>query len=358
MKPRIFIGSSKEALDIAYIIQENLEYDAQTTVWTQGIFQLSSNTLDDLLTALKKFDFGIFVFKPDDISQIRSNSFNTVRDNVIFELGLFIGKLGKNKVFFVIPNDTSNFHLPTDLLGVAPGTYDNNRDDKNYKAALGPFCNQIRAIIKNFVFENLIDLANEPDKVKQIAINKPPFWEFLFSGELLKARLVEINRSYNELDKGLIFKRSKKYNLAELVQWIGSSMTDFQRIIEIFKKTFEVELINAYGAPGVAGNIFEIKFCIDKIISICKELLAWEYDLQGIIAPEEMKEIVQLLKGWSKFLINEINKFPGLIEQSFIPENITEDGTINISLKLPSPPGVDRISEILEEVTEKIRNSY
>lgn len=100
MKPRIFIGSSSEALNIAYAIQSNLEYDATVTVWTQNIFQLSSNSLDDLLNALENFDFGLFIFKPDDITLMRSNNYNVVRDNVIFELGLFFGKLGKGRVFF------------------------------------------------------------------------------------------------------------------------------------------------------------------------------------------------------------------------------------------------------------------
>ncbi|RYE44967.1 MAG: DNA-binding protein, partial [Sphingobacteriales bacterium] len=147
MKPKLFIGSSSEALEVANAIQENLAYDAEVTVWNQGVFKLSSTSLHDLVTALGKTDFAIFVFNPDDISIIRDQTYSTTRDNVIFELGLFIGKLGQRKVFYVLP-ENEQIHLPTDLLGISPGKYNNVRTDKNILAALGPFCNQVRAELK------------------------------------------------------------------------------------------------------------------------------------------------------------------------------------------------------------------
>lgn len=357
MKPRVFIGSSTEALDIAYMIQESLEYDALTTVWTQGIFELTSNTLEDLLKALQNFDFGIFVFKPNDITQIRDSRVNTVRDNVVFEFGLFIGRLGKDKVFFVLPSGIADFHLPTDLMGVMPGKYDNKREDGNLKAALGPFCNQVRSKLQNFVFENLYDLANENIEVKRLAREKPSYWEFLLSAELLKSRLAEINRSYAELEKGLVFTKAKRLSLKEFSDWLFTSMTDFKRIISIFKIAFEQELIKSYGEPGVSGNVIEIKAAVDKIASICKELLGWEYELQGIVPPLEVSNITELMKGWTKIFIDEINRFPSVIEQAFAPENIEKEGPINLNLSFDAPPNVDKILEILEEAIERQRLS-
>ncbi len=53
MKNRLFIGSSKESLDIAYATQQNLSNDAEITVWTQGVFELSASTLDSLIKQLE-----------------------------------------------------------------------------------------------------------------------------------------------------------------------------------------------------------------------------------------------------------------------------------------------------------------
>lgn len=40
-------------------------------------------------------------------------------------------------------------HLPTDLLGIFPGTYDSERQDGDMRAALGPFCDDVRKEINN-----------------------------------------------------------------------------------------------------------------------------------------------------------------------------------------------------------------
>jgi hypothetical protein len=148
MKPKLFVGSSSEGLKTAYAIQENLEHDALCTVWTQGIFQLSGNALDNLLEAAGEFDFAVFVFQPDDILQIRNETVNTVRDNVVFELGLFIGCLGKERVFFLVPKGSEEVHLPTDLIGVEPGHYVPPERDEDLLSALGPFCNRVRRQIQ------------------------------------------------------------------------------------------------------------------------------------------------------------------------------------------------------------------
>jgi predicted nucleotide-binding protein len=145
--PALFIGSSVEGLSIAYAIQENLEHDAEATIWNQGIFNLSKGTLEDLIAALRSFDFAVFVFSPDDEATIRKQVHSIIRDNVIFELGLFMGALGRERVFFVMPRGQKDLHLPSDLLGITPATFNPGRRDKNLKAALGPASNQIRDAI-------------------------------------------------------------------------------------------------------------------------------------------------------------------------------------------------------------------
>jgi len=147
MKPRVFIGSSRESVDVALAVQEELEESpVEVTVWTQSIFELSKHTLESLVLALNRFDFGIFIFGADDIVRLRGFEYPSARDNVVFELGLFIGKLGRERSFLLVPKGHDDFHLPTDLLGITFATFDPRREDKNLRSAVAPACRKIQKL--------------------------------------------------------------------------------------------------------------------------------------------------------------------------------------------------------------------
>jgi hypothetical protein len=101
-----------------------------------------------LLRSLKTADVGVFVFSADDIVKIRGAEYAAVRDNVIFEFGLFVGHLGREKSLIVAPKGEDQ-RLPTDLLGLTVLRYDPSREDGNIDAALGPACNSIRHLLLN-----------------------------------------------------------------------------------------------------------------------------------------------------------------------------------------------------------------
>jgi hypothetical protein len=143
-KPRLFIASSVESLPIADAVNVNLDHDFEITSWKNGTFKLSSSTIDDLVEKSSKVDFALFIFTPDDIATIRSRSEHVVRDNVIFEMGLFVGAIGKSRSFILKPRDTE-IKLPTDLLGVTPADYDSNRSDGDLVSATNRACSLIKS---------------------------------------------------------------------------------------------------------------------------------------------------------------------------------------------------------------------
>lgn len=146
-KPRLFIASSIESLTIAEAVNVNLDHEFEVTLWKNGTFKLSSSAIDDLVEKSSFVDFALFIFTPDDISTIRSRTEHIVRDNVIFEMGLFVGAIGKSRSFILKPRDVE-MHLPTDLLGVTPADYDANRSDGDLVSATNRACCLLKAEIE------------------------------------------------------------------------------------------------------------------------------------------------------------------------------------------------------------------
>ena len=157
-KPRLFIASSVESLPIAEAVNINLDHDFEVTIWKNGTFKLSSSTIEDLVEKSSTVDFALFIFAPDDIATIRNRNQHVVRDNVIFEMGLFVGAIGKSRSFVLKPRDIE-MHLPTDLLGVTPTDFDANRSDGDLVSATNRACFLIKSEVERLGLINHVSLS-------------------------------------------------------------------------------------------------------------------------------------------------------------------------------------------------------
>jgi hypothetical protein len=134
-------------LEFARAIRSLLADEAEVTLWRDGTVGVGDVTVDALLNALPRFDFAVLVLSPDDVTTSRASTSASPRDNVIFELGLFMGKLGRTRTFMVRPRDTQ-VKLPSDVAGVTAALYDWPRQDGNQRGAVGPACDDIRQAVR------------------------------------------------------------------------------------------------------------------------------------------------------------------------------------------------------------------
>lgn len=145
-RPSVFVGSSVEGLKIARTIQIILDYSCEVTIWSQGVSGLGSGTLESLVCAVNTFDFAILILTPDDLVVSRESTRSSARDNVLFELGFFIGALGSERTF-IVHDRKRDIHLPSDLAGITCATFEAH-DSGNLKASLGAPCGLIEELIE------------------------------------------------------------------------------------------------------------------------------------------------------------------------------------------------------------------
>ncbi len=147
--PRVFIGSSKEGLAVAREIQAGLDHDDFTlTVWTDGVFGASTFPIDDLLNKIRSSDFAILVISADDKILSREEEQDAPRDNVIFELGLSMGALSRERTVIVSPRG-KDIKIPSDLLGLNSMDY-KSEPTSDIQSNIGSVCTKLRTLIKEF----------------------------------------------------------------------------------------------------------------------------------------------------------------------------------------------------------------
>lgn len=149
-RPSVFVGSSTPALPIAKEIKRALSDVADVVVWDTA-FDAGTWLLGGILSRAQQSDFGIFVIREDDTARIGNTDFITVRDNVLFEAGVFMGALGPERTTLLWPaikNGRRKLRLPTDLEGLLRETYTPSHADKlpDLRSALSSMRNRIESM--------------------------------------------------------------------------------------------------------------------------------------------------------------------------------------------------------------------
>lgn len=165
MRPRLFVGSSREALDVCRAIQAELAGDCDVTVWDQDVFRLTHGALESLLDVLDSSDAGVFVLQPDDLTERRGEAAYTVRDNVLFELGMFIGRLGRDRAFMIRP-DGADLRLPSDIADLTTAVYSADFFADAGQAAVGAACTKIRKAL------GLVQVRMAPEPAFQARLDR------------------------------------------------------------------------------------------------------------------------------------------------------------------------------------------
>ena len=130
MKPRIFIGSSTEGLYAAQYVKQFFSPNYDCVIWNEDVFKFNKSFLETLLNSSSLFDFGFLIFTKDDVELSRNKVFETARDNVIFEYGLFLGRLGIDRAFVVVEEGTK---IPSDFQGYTLTQLKTERGDDGKK---------------------------------------------------------------------------------------------------------------------------------------------------------------------------------------------------------------------------------
>ena len=165
--PYLFIGSSTEGLRVARVIKNLLQAEdgppVDVELWSTA-FKPGDTYIETLEREIEGADFAVLLLTDDDEIASRSKRSKAPRDNVVFELGLFIGRVGRQRCYLVHDKNIK-LKLPSDLLGVETASYAGGAK-RGLRAALAEPCARIR--------ERIAELKVRRNKVPQPGLAK---WE-------------------------------------------------------------------------------------------------------------------------------------------------------------------------------------
>jgi predicted nucleotide-binding protein len=131
---RVFIGSSSEVRPAAEQFRQKLGANHDVIPWWEAPeFTNLKSTLEGLIEATACYHAAVFILSPDDLATSRGKTYRSFRDNVLFELGLFLGVLGRTAVYACTivmppsedskvekkkPKPDPDLHIPSDLKGI------------------------------------------------------------------------------------------------------------------------------------------------------------------------------------------------------------------------------------------------
>lgn len=150
---RVFIGSTSESLelvdDVAIALdRSNRGSDFKAVPWGERVFAPSGYPIQDLVDAGGGCDFAILLATGDDLTTSRGTTTASPRDNVLLEIGLFIGLIGLKRTFIAVPSGVE-LKLPSDLNGLTTVPYSTRDADTtatHARTILGAVRHQMRTL--------------------------------------------------------------------------------------------------------------------------------------------------------------------------------------------------------------------
>jgi CRP/FNR family cyclic AMP-dependent transcriptional regulator len=138
-KIRILIAVSAEANEIARAIDDAFKDEPfDVVIWTEGLFGSSTYAIDMLERELDQSDVAIAICQPNGKGS---------RDSIIFELGFFMGRLGRHRTLLIEPRH-EEIKLPSELAGINTLTY-RLAEGQDLTKAFAPACRQLRKIVND-----------------------------------------------------------------------------------------------------------------------------------------------------------------------------------------------------------------
>jgi hypothetical protein len=218
------------------------------------------------------------------------------------------------------------------------------------ESQLSVFLKYLLDLKKEGKLKPLKEFVGESERAQQLALEQPKYWEFLLTEELFRTKLRKVRRKYNEFQRGLLYKPSRRMPGREYLSWSQAKFADIVALIHVIKTAFTEDVIASWGPPGVPCDPIDVQHAVDKIITACEEMLEWELDLKAVCPPEAFNRVKELMSGYTFMYFEEVERIPDELIKPF--KEPDPQGEYKISLTFEGNPVTDELIEEIQKLTD------
>jgi hypothetical protein len=244
-------------------------------------------------------DGGLFIATSDDMTFYRGKKRHEPRNNIIFEFGLFMGYLGRERVSMILVKDNNGKYpeIPTDLLGLTLLKYDADKKAQ-FESSLNNWIISINSLNTPNRSELKLFLKNLESLLKKVPI--PIFKEIKsslfdrFEQKITKAISGHLYLSSSDYYSKLLKEMQNIDTSSEVLA--VASMSPYRWIDDRMQYGYHEANINAAKQGAKIRRIFIIEENEEKtpkVLSIIREQIKAGINLK-IIRPGAIPEISEI----------------------------------------------------------------
>jgi len=196
-------------------------------------------------------------------------------------------------------------------------------------------------------FENVGYLA------QQIIIDKPDYWEYKLTAELLRASLNPIRKRWEALTQRHYALSTTELSREKAMSWFSAVMNDAGGQTAALNGLLNGELQASWGPDGEPGDEHEILRVCGLIAEACQRLLEWEEKVRFVSFEEPLEEMPGVIQGACGPNLAKVCEIPNWLSSIF--KNDPPDGSYEMQLVFELPDGwEERIDTAIKQAERRL----
>ena len=178
--------------------------------------------------------------------------------------------------------------------------------------------------------------------VRKLIEGKPANWEL----ELLQTALED---QFDELNDRWLHAKTGRTAEPAFADWVVAQLTELNGLMQPFMRCLTIDLKDALGPPGQAGDADKILRCVNALAEVIDHAIAWEQSVSLFALDPRFSDVVKAMSGMSKPYLDVVNELRRRLRDQ-IP-NLGKTGQIDLSLNMAEPPNLDAFTAALDKLT-------